>query len=76
MHDDYSILSMVEQGIGYSLLAELVLKKTGYDVAACRVEEPILRTMAFAMKDKGELSVAAKMFMQFILTENNNTVNR
>ena len=33
MHDDYSILSMVEQGLGYSLLAKLVLQKTAYHVA-------------------------------------------
>ena len=70
MHDDYSILSMVEQGLGYSLLAELVLQKTAYDVAVRPVEEPILRTMALVMKDKRGLSVAAKTFMRFILAEN------
>jgi len=69
MHDDYSIVSMVEQGLGYSLLAELVLKKTAYDVAIRPVEEPILRTMALAMKDKRGLSAAAKTFVQFILAE-------
>lgn len=70
MHDDYSILSMVEQGLGYSLLAELVLKKTAYDVAVLPVEEPILRSLALAMKDRRALSAAAKRFMQFILAEN------
>ena len=70
MHDDYSILSMVEQGLGYSLLAELVLKKTAYDVTVLPVEEPIFRTLALAMKDRRALSAAAKRFMQFILAEN------
>lgn len=70
MHDDYSILSMVEQGLGYSLLAELVLQKTAYDVAVRPVDEPILRTMALVMKDKRGLSAAAKTFIQFILAEN------
>ena len=32
VHDDYSILSMVEQGLGISILTELVLHKTSYDV--------------------------------------------
>ena len=70
MHDDYSILSMVEQGLGYSLLAELVLQKTAYDVAVRPVDEPILRTMALVMKDKRGLSAAAKTFIRFILAEN------
>ena len=69
MHDDYSILSMVEQGLGYSLLAELVLKKTAYDVAIRPVKEPIRRTMALVMKDKRGLSAAAKTFIKFILAE-------
>lgn len=69
MHDDYSILSMVEQGLGYSLLAELVLQKTAYEVTALPVEEPILRTMALVMKDRRSLSAAAKTFMQFVLAE-------
>ena len=70
MHDDYSILSMVEQGLGYSLLTELVLQKTAYDVAIRPVDEPILRTMALVMKSKRGLSCAAKILMQFILAEN------
>lgn len=69
MHDDYSILSMVEQGLGYSLLAELVLQKTAYDVAVRPVKEPILRTMALVMKDKRALSAAAKTFMKCIVAE-------
>lgn len=64
MHDDYSILSMVEQELGYSLLAELVLQKTAYDVAVRPVDEPILRTMALVMKDKRGLSAAAKTFIR------------
>lgn len=69
MHDDYAILSMVEQGLGYSLLAELVLQKTAYDITVRPVQEPILRTMALVMKDKRALSAAAKIFMRFILDE-------
>ena len=68
MHDDYSILSMVEQGLGYSLLAELVLKKTAYQVAVRPAEEPVLRELALVMKDRRALSAAAKMFLRFILS--------
>lgn len=71
MHDDYSILSMVEQGLGYSLLAELVLQKTAYEVAVRPVAEPIVRTMALVMKDRRGLSAAARTFVRFILEESN-----
>lgn len=67
MHDDYSILSMVEQGLGYSLLTELVLQKTSYNVAVLPTKDPILRDMAIITKDKRSLSFAAKTFMQYIL---------
>ena len=67
MHDDYSILSMVEQGLGYSLLAELVLQKTAYNVAVRPVFPPVTRTMALVMKDKRALSAAAKTFIRFLL---------
>ena len=60
---------MVEQGLGYSLLAKLVIQKTAYDVAVLPVEEPILRTMPLVMKDRRGLSTAAKTLMQFILKD-------
>ena len=69
MHDDYSILSMVEQGLGYSLLAKLVLRKTAYQVAVRPVKEPVLRTMALVMKDQRSLPAAAKMFLKFVRAE-------
>lgn len=69
MHDDYSILSMVEQGLGYSLLAKLVLQKTAYNVAVLPVKEPVYRTMALVMKDRRSLPVAAKTFLRYILNE-------
>lgn len=74
MHDDYSILSMVERGLGYSLLAELVLQKTAYDVAVRPIEELVTRTMALAIKDRRALSVASKRFMDFIIRERCGTV--
>lgn len=69
LHDDYSILSMVEQGLGYSLLAKLVLRKTAYQVAVRSVKEPVLRTLAMVMKDQRVLPAAAKTFLKFVQAE-------
>ncbi len=67
MHDDYSIMSMVEHGLGYSVLAELVSRKTSYNIAIRPLKEPIIRTIALVTKDKRTLPIAAKTFMKFIV---------
>ena len=64
VHDDYSILSMVEQGLGISILTELVLHKTSYDVVALPIEPAIIRTMSIVTKDKNALPLASKAFLQ------------
>lgn len=66
-HDDYSILSMVEQGLGVSVLTELVLGKTSYNVAAVPIEPPIIRTMSIVVKDKASLSLASRKFIKCLL---------
>ena len=38
VHDDYSILSMAEQGLEVSILTELVLNKTNYNVVALPID--------------------------------------
>lgn len=73
VHDDYSILSMVEQGLGISLLTELVLHKTSYDVVALPVEPPIIRTMSIVTKEKRTLPLASKAFLR-CLTEQKDTL--
>ena len=67
IHDDYSIMSMVEQGLGYSILAELVLHRTDYNIVARPVVPPIIRTLALVMKDKNSLPIAAKAFMKYLM---------
>lgn len=67
VHDDYSILSMVEQGLGISVLTELVLHKTNYNVAALPIEPPVIRTLGIVIKDRHSLPVAAGKFISYII---------
>lgn len=67
IHDDYAIMTMVEAGLGVSILAELVLQRTNYDIAMLPTDPPIKRTIAFGYKDKNSLPIAAKYFIDFIL---------
>lgn len=71
VHDDYSILSMVEQGLGVSILTELVLHKTSYDVVALPVEPAIIRMMSIVTKDKNTLPLASKTFIRYLMDRRN-----
>lgn len=73
-HDDYSILSMVEQSLGVSILTELVLNKTNYDIAVLPIKPSIIRTMSIVTKDKRRLPLASKEFIR-CLNEHKNDLN-
>lgn len=66
VHDDYSILSMVEQGLGISILPELVLRKTNYQIVVKRIEPAVTRKLGFITKAKNELPLASKYFIDFM----------
>jgi DNA-binding transcriptional LysR family regulator len=67
IHDDYAIMTMVEAGLGVSVLAELVLRRTNYNIALLPIEPPINRTLAISYKDKNSLPIASKYFIEFLL---------
>ena len=69
VHDDYSILSMVEQGMGVSILTELVLHKTAYQVAALPIEPPVTRTLAVVTKERRTLPLAARVFIDELMAQ-------
>lgn len=64
IHDDYAIMTMVEAGLGVSILAELVLHRTNYRIALRPTEPPVFRTIAVGYKDKGSLPMAARRFIE------------
>ncbi len=45
IHDDYSILSMIEKGLVVSILPELVLRRVSSDVANIPISPPVTRTV-------------------------------
>lgn len=68
IHDDYAIMTMVEAGLGISILAELVLRRTNYNIVLLPVEPPISRTLAIGYKDKSSLPIASKYFIEFLIS--------
>lgn len=66
VHDDYSILSMIEAGLGVSILPELVLRKTNYRVVILPLKPVITRKIGLVMKEQNALPIAGKYFIEFL----------
>lgn len=68
IHDDYAIMTMVEAGLGISILAELMLLRTNYHIVLLPVDPPIIRTIAIGYKDKNSLPIASKYFIEYLIS--------
>ena len=66
IHDDYAIMTMVEAGLGVSILAELMLHRTHYNLELRPTDPPVVRTIAIGYKDQASLPVAAKQFIDLL----------
>ncbi len=64
--DDYAIMSMVESGLGVSILPELILKRISYKIVIKELDIPAYRNIAIAMRNKKTLSLAVKKFMEYL----------
>ncbi len=64
--DDYAIMSMVESGLGISILPELILRRIPYRIVAKEMEVPAYRKIGVALKDKKSASMAVKRFLDYI----------
>ncbi len=64
--DDYAIMSMVEKGLGISILPKLILKRTPYQLEVRNLERPLIREICLAMKSRQPASAAVKRFVQYL----------
>jgi DNA-binding transcriptional LysR family regulator len=67
VYDDYTILAMVRQGLGVSLMYQAVLTGLHHNLALRPVTERPKRTVALVWKDRNIISQAAKRFSSFII---------
>ena len=64
--DDYAIMSMIESGLGISILPELILQRVPYKLLAKELEEPAYRKIGVAVREQSSLSFSAKRFLEYI----------
>jgi DNA-binding transcriptional LysR family regulator len=64
--DDYAIMSMVECGLGISILPELILRRIPYRIVKKELEIPAYRKIGLVLKNSKTASLAVKCFMKYL----------
>ena len=64
--DDHAVVAMVEQGLGTSLMSEMMLQGFKANVKQVPLDPPAYRKLGIACRDKERLSLAAAAFMEHI----------
>jgi len=72
--DDYAIMSMVESGLGISILPELILQRIPYKIITKELEVPAFRTIGIAMKEQKSLSLSSKRFVEYFQYRRSGTI--
>mgnify|MGYP002910071969 CR=1 FL=1 len=67
VNDDYSIMAMVESGLGVSILSELVTQRMPFDIRLKEFDPPQYRDVAIAVKKGRKPSPATEKFIQTVL---------
>lgn len=65
--DDYAIMSMVERGLGISILPQLILQRVPYKIVTKELDIPAFRNIGFALRSKKNSSLAVKRFLEYIV---------
>lgn len=64
--DDYAIMSMIESGLGISILPELILKRTPYHIIKKQLNVPAFRNIGLAFRDRKSAPTAVKRFVEYL----------
>lgn len=64
--EDQSILAMVSNGLGISVIPELMLGHSSYPLAVCDLPQRFWRQIGICVRDKDELSGSTRLFVQHV----------
>lgn len=68
--EDYAVMSMVESGLGVSILPELILRRIPYRIAVKELDVPAYRRLGLALRDRKTASVAVRKFLTYLPCRN------
>lgn len=64
--DDYAIMSMVEKGLGISIMPRLILQRIPYHIVIKPLDVPAYRDIALALRSRETASRAVKRFLDYL----------
>ena len=64
--DDYAVMSMVESGLGVSILPELILRRAPYRISAVPIDVPAYCDICLVMRNRTKIPLAAKRFLDYL----------
>ena len=64
--DGFAVLAMVENGLGISILPELILKRGSRRIVSRELEIPVYRNLGIGWQEKQSASLAVKRFMEYL----------
>lgn len=64
--DDYAVMSMVENGLGISMLHQLILKRIPYNIVTKELDVPACRNICFAVRNRKTASLAVRRFSEYL----------
>lgn len=66
VRQDQTILAMVSQGLGISIMDELMLQQCAYPLVACSLPQPFYMNIGICVKDKNALSLSTRRFIDHV----------
>lgn len=63
---DYAVMSMVNAGLGFGVLSDLILSNAPFPLATMPAEKPASRSIALAMRSRATASAATKAFAECV----------
>lgn len=64
--DAFTVMAMVEQGLGVSAMADMLLRRQSYALELRPIEPRVERTISVAFRDRDALPIAAKHFIDLV----------
>ena len=66
LDNDFAVMGMVSEGLGFSLFAKLMLRDAPFDLAFVEPEIPTHRELAIAVRSYDTASIATKAFLECV----------
>ena len=66
VQQDQTILAMVSNGLGISIMEELMLQRCVYPLVACQLPQPFYRNIGICVKDRKAMSLSTQRFIEHV----------